>query len=121
MLRLDGVAPDSSREPDRTLEIAFAEAMALRPERKIHSAIDLEEWVAAQASCDQLLLEKRMEGYTLEQIAFDLDLTTSKVFERAKMLGLELAARAGVEIEGGRRRSRRGRRRPASARKAVAA
>jgi hypothetical protein len=121
VLRLDGNAPNGSREPDRVLEISYAEAMALRPERKIHSAIDLEEWVAAQASLDQLLLEKRMAGYTLEQIAFDLDLTTSKVFERSRKLGLELAARAGVDIEGGRRRNRRGRRCSTSARKAVAA
>jgi hypothetical protein len=63
-------------------------------------------------------LEKKMEGHTLEQIAFDLDLTTSKVFERSRKLGLELAARAGVEIEGGRRR---GRRRAAGARRTVAA
>jgi len=124
VLRLDGVVPDGSREPDRMLEISYAEAMALRPERKMNSAIDLESWVAAQTSLDQLILEKKMEGHTLEQIAFDLDLTTSKVFERAKKLGLELAARAGVEIEGGGRRGRRkhrGRRCPASVRKAVAA
>jgi len=124
VLRLDGPAPDGSREPDRTVEIGYAEAMSLRPERKIHSAIDLEEWVAAQASLDQLILEKKMEGYTLEQIAFDLDLTTSKVFERSRKLGLELAARAGVHIEVNGRRGRRehrGRRCPAVARKAVAA
>ena len=60
-----------------------------------------------------------MEGYTLEQIAFDLDLTTSKVFDRAKALGLELAAKAGVHIE--MENERRGRRRAAGARKAVAA
>jgi hypothetical protein len=93
--------------------------MALRPERKMNSAIDLEEWVAAQTSLDQLILEKKMGGYTLEQIAFDLDLTTSKVFKRSKALGLELAARAGVHVDFGR--ERRGRRRATSARKEVAA
>jgi hypothetical protein len=60
-----------------------------------------------------------MEGYTLEQIAFDLDLTTSKVFERSKALGLELAGRAGVRIE--MEKEKRGRRRAAGTRKAVAA
>ena len=60
-----------------------------------------------------------MEGYTLEQIAYDLDLTTSKVFERAKALGLELAAKAGVCID--LKPERRGRRRTASAGKAVTA
>jgi hypothetical protein len=124
VLRLDGPETGASREPDRVLEIAVGEAMALRPERKMNSAIDLESWVAAQTSLDQLILEKKMEGHTLEQIAFDLDLTTSKVFERAKALGLELAAKAGVCIDlGGRRgrREHRGRRCPASVRKAVAA
>ncbi len=91
VLRLD--------ESDRTVEIGYAEVMAQRPERKWNSAIDLEAWVAAQTSYDQLILEKRMEGYGLEQIAHDLDLTTSKVFERAKALGFELAARTGVHIE----------------------
>ena len=119
MLRLGGPETNASREPDRTLEIAFAEAMALRPERKMNSAIDLEGWVGQQTSCDQLILEKRMEGYGLEQIAYDLDLTTSKVFERAKALGLELAAKAGVHIEMGN--EKRGRRRATSARRAVAA
>jgi hypothetical protein len=119
VLRLDGPAPDGSREPDRVLEISYAEAMALRPERKMNSAIDLESWVKQQSSMDQLILEKRMEGYTLEQIAFDLDLTTSKVFERSKALGLELAGRAGVRIE--MEKEKRGRRRAAGTRKAVAA
>jgi hypothetical protein len=108
VLRLDGPAPDASREPDRTVEIGYAEAMALRPERKMNSAIDLESWVGRQTSCDQLILEKRMEGYGLEQIAHDLDLTTSKVFDRAKALGLELAAKAGVRIE--TEKEKRGRR-----------
>lgn len=89
VLRLDGPEPAAAREPDRVLEIGYAEAMALRPERKWASAIDLEQWVSAQASLDQLILEKKMEGHTLEQIAFDLDLTTSKVFERSRKLGLE--------------------------------
>jgi len=119
VVRLDGAAPNTAREPDRVLEISYAEAMSLRPERKIHSAIDLEQWVAAQTSLDQVILERRMAGYTLEQIAFDLDLTTSKVFERAKKLGLELASRAGVQIDLGS--ERRGRRRSTGARKAVAA
>ena len=119
VLRLDGPEPSAAREPDRTVEIGYAEAMALRPERKMNSAIDLEGWVGQQTSCDQLILEKKMEGYTLEQIAYDLDLTTSKVFDRSKALGLELAAKVGVHIDLGS--ERRGRRRTAGMRRAVAA
>jgi hypothetical protein len=99
ILHLDGFKPEDYRENDRALEIAFAEAMALRPERKMNSAIDLEAWVGNQTSCDQLILEKKMEGYGLEQIAYELDLPVWKVFDRAKKLGLELAGKMGVHIE----------------------
>jgi hypothetical protein len=99
VLRLDGPDATESREGDRCVEVAYAEAMAVRPERKINSAIDLEAWVGNQTSLDQLILEKRMEGYGLERIAYDLDLPVWKVFDRAKKLGLDLARRAGVHIE----------------------
>ena len=89
---------DEFSEGDRGVEIAYAQAMAVKPERKWNSAIDLEAWIAEQTSTDQLLLEKRMEGYTLEQIAHDLGLTSSQVCSRTRKLGLELAARAGVRI-----------------------
>jgi hypothetical protein len=68
------------------VEVAYAEAKAIRPERKINSAIDLEAWAVDQNSLDQLIPEKKMEGYSLEQIACDLDLPVRKVFDRAKKL-----------------------------------
>ena len=99
VLHLDGFEPSDCRESDRGVEIGYAEAMALRPERRMNSAIDLETWIDQQTSTDQLILEKKMEGYTLEQIGYDLDLKSTQVFYRAKTLGLKLAARAGVHID----------------------
>jgi hypothetical protein len=79
--------------------------MAIRPERKLNSAIDLESWMAELSSFDQLLLEKRMEGHTLNATAADMGVSPSVVHYRTRKLGLELAARAGVRIERGRRRA----------------
>jgi hypothetical protein len=90
-------------EADRTLEIAFAEHMAIRPEYKINSAIDLESWFEEQSSTDQAILEKRYLGYTLERIAHDLGVSTSTIHTRCKVLGIELAERAGVKIKKQRR------------------
>ncbi len=84
---------------DQYLQVGYAEAMSIRPERSVNSAIDLEAWVKEQTSSDQLILEKKMEGHTLKHIAADLSMTTSKVFTRAKTLGLDLAKRAGIKIE----------------------
>jgi hypothetical protein len=109
--RLDGVAPDQCPEGDRASEIAYAQAMAIRPERKWNSAIDLEAWVDGQTTFDQLILEKRYEGHTLSAIAADLGVSLSTVDYRSKKLGFELAARAGVTID--LERERRGRRREA--------
>ncbi len=87
------------REPDRASEIAYAEAMAIRPERKWNSALDLESWIEEQTSFDQVLLGKKMEGHTLSTIAEDLGVSLSVVDYRSKKLGHELAARAGITIK----------------------
>jgi len=99
--RLDGIV-DDEREGDRALEIGLAEALAASPERKLNSAHDLRQWVGDLSFRDQAILELKMAGYTLEQIAHELDLGISTVCQRAKALGLELARRAGVRIDLGK-------------------
>jgi DNA-directed RNA polymerase specialized sigma24 family protein len=108
--RIDGIDEDGGAEGDRGLHVGYAEALASSPARKIRSAIDLESWIGTLTHRDRYIMEARMAGFTLEQIASDLDVSTSNIFARARELGLELAARAGVRIDlgdapRGRRRS----------------
>jgi DNA-directed RNA polymerase specialized sigma24 family protein len=106
VLRIDGIHEDGGAEGDRGLHVGYAEALASNPARKIRSAIDLESWVGTLSHRDRYIMEARMAGFTLEQIAADLDVSTSTIFARARELGLELAARAGVRIDfGDERRS----------------
>lgn len=53
--RLDGI--DDEHEGDRALEIGLAEAMAASPERKLHSAHDLQQWVGDLSFRDQAIME----------------------------------------------------------------
>ena len=98
VLRLDGVQFDQCPDGGRAVEIAYAEAMAIKPERNLNSAIDLEAWLDQQTSTDQLILEKRMAGHTYGEIANDLSMSYSQVYERSKTLGTALAERAGIKI-----------------------
>ena len=99
VLRIDGIHEDGGAEGDRGLNVGFAEALASNPALKIRSAIDLESWIGELSHRDRYIMEARMAGYSLGQIAADLDVSTSNIFARAKALGLELAARAGVRID----------------------
>lgn len=116
VLRFDGMCDAQSAECDHEIPIGYAEALAANPARKIRSAIDLRRWLGQLCHRDRCILERRMAGYPLGQIAAELGMSTSSVFARAKALGLELAARAGVCVR--LDRERRGRR-PARAPLAV--
>jgi hypothetical protein len=98
VLRLTGPDTNDFREGDRGVQIGYAEAMAIRPERNLNSAIDLQTWLDEQTSRDQLILSKKAEGHTYGEIAKDLSMSYSKVYERSKTLGMKLAARAGFKI-----------------------
>ena len=66
----------------------------------IISAVDLEAWLASLPENDQEILAMRQAGSTLADIAEHLDVSVSKVFSRLKMLGLQLADRAGLPVAG---------------------
>lgn len=114
LLRIDGIHEDGGAEGGRGLHVGYAEALASNPGRKIRSAIDLESWIGGLSHRDRHIMEARMAGFSLSQIAADLGTSTSTIFARAKELGLELAARAGVRIDlTGKRRGGRCSRRAA--------
>ncbi len=111
---LDGICEDG--EGDHALQVGLAEVMASAPERKINSALDLESWLRDLSRQEREILKGKVDGFTIAEIASDLGLNSSKVFQEAKRLGLDLAARAGVKIDfskerrgGGRSRSRKSR------------
>ena len=110
MLKIDVTQEDGGAEGERGLHVGFAEALASNPGRKIRSAIDLESWIGGLSHRDRYIMEARMAGHSLGQIAHELDVSTSNIFARARELGLELAARAGVGIDlTGRGRPRKNR------------
>jgi len=106
VLRLDGVV-DDEREGDRALEIGLAEEMATSPERRMNSALDLQEWVGGLAHHDQSLMAMTMAGHELTRTAHELDLPYPRAYRRQQQLGVELARRAGVRINDDQSRSYR--------------
>jgi hypothetical protein len=106
-LRLDAWTEDDAENESHPYQIGFAEELCQSPERKMNSAHDLDEWLGTLNAGDYSLLQARMAGYSLPRIASDLGLSTSAVFARAKKLGLELAARAGVRVDLDKTRSGR--------------
>ena len=113
ILHLDGAldADEGSAEGDREL-LGLAQAECGASTRKIHSAIDLLDWLDGLVESDQQMLAGRMAGFTLQEVAGDIGVSLATVFARTKKLGKELAVRAGVEL-GGRDRSKRRRGGPA--------
>ena len=111
---LDGILDDQESEGDHALQVGLAEVLAPTPERKLNSALDLKSWLRDLSRQEREILKGKLDGFTIAEIASDLGLNSSKVFQEAKRLGLDLAARAGVNIDfskekrgGGRTRSRR--------------
>ena len=102
--RLDGLIDDAgdflAQDEVEALAPGLATALQTSPQRDIVSAIDLEAWVASLPEPDQQLLAMRQAGSTLGDIAEHLDVSTSKVFSRMKLLGLMLADRAGLPVAG---------------------
>lgn len=103
VLRLDGIAEDQSSDGDRDIQVGYAEHMECNPARKIRSAIDLERWVGDQSFLDQHILARKYAGCSTAEVAKELEMPYSAVYQRTKERGLELARRAGVHIGGGRR------------------
>jgi ATP/maltotriose-dependent transcriptional regulator MalT len=111
VLRLDAWVEDDSEDEGHPHQLGLAEEFCSSPERKLNSAIDLEDWLDGLSARDYGIMEGRMAGFSLPRIATDLGLSTSTVFTKAKKLGLELASRAGIHIHMERERSGRDRQR----------
>ena len=98
--RLGGIHDDEQAdETDRAIEVSLAECRAEDPEQKWNSAIDLERWVGEQMFQDQAILSGKMEGKSTKEIAHECHLPYLVTWRKEKVLGYELAARAGVEIK----------------------
>ena len=101
--RLGGIHDDEQAdESDRAIELSLAECRAEDPEQKWNSAIDLEAWVGDQTFQDQGILSGKMAGKTTKEIAHETHLPYLTAWRREKVLGHELADRAGVKIKTGK-------------------
>jgi hypothetical protein len=107
VLRLDAWVEDDSVDEGHPHQLGLAEEFCSSPERKLNSAIDLEDWLDGLSARDYSLLAGRMAGYELERIGHDLGYSVPTTCRRVKKLGLELAARAGVRIDLDKHRSGR--------------
>ena len=106
VLRLDGINLENDNDLPWCPQVGWAEEEALRPERNLNSALDLEAWLGDLTHRDRHLLEAKAAGIDTTQIAADLGQPYGVVYRRQKKLGRELAARAGVRIrQSGRRAS----------------
>jgi DNA-directed RNA polymerase specialized sigma24 family protein len=95
--------PDEDEAP---VGVGFAEATSNNPTRKILSAIDLTAWLEELPAEDRRMLELRAAGFTLEETAAKLGVSTSCVFANCKRLGQALAEHAGIYIQPKKRKAR---------------
>lgn len=109
VMRFDSWTEDDAEDESKPQQIGLAEELCQSPERKMNSALDLEEWLDDLSARDYGIMEGRMAGYSLPRIATDYGVSTSMIFARAKKLGLELASRAGVHVDMSKTRSGRNR------------
>jgi len=107
VLRIDGFADEQSPDGDRQVQIGWAEAMSITPEREMNSALDLEAWVGDLPFKDQDLMKLKYLGHGCRDVTDKLDLPYMPTYRRIRQLGIELAARAGVHPN--QNRGRRGR------------
>ena len=103
VLRLDGINLENDNDLPWCPQVGWAEEEALRPERNLNSALDLEAWLGDLTHRDRHLLEAKAAGIETTKTAADLDLPYGVAYRRGKELGKELAARAGVRIRQSRR------------------
>lgn len=99
VFRLDWPFEDEDGDEGSLQPVGYAEEQCPSPERKLNSALDLENWLDGLTARDRSIMEGRMAGYGLPRIAVDLGLSTSTIFAKTKALGLELAHRAGVRVD----------------------
>jgi hypothetical protein len=100
VLRLDAWTEDDAEDAKHPEQIGLAIEEVASPERNLNSALDLEAWLDGLSARDHSLMAGRMAGFELARIGHDLGYSVPTTCRRAKRLGLELARRAGVRIEG---------------------
>jgi hypothetical protein len=74
--------------------------MSADPTRKILSAINVKPWLAELPASDRKLIEMRVAGHQLGELAAEVGGSTSGVCRRLKHLGRSLARHAGIDVEG---------------------
>lgn len=79
-------------------DVGLARELSRDPSRKILSAISLKSWLDGLPEDDRRMLELRMSGCGLDEMAAIFGINTSNVCRRLYRLGLELAEKAGIEI-----------------------
>lgn len=88
-----------SREGDVALHAIWFAAASWNPELILAAAVDLKNWLVSIGQEDRHMLAARLAGYSLQEIASKTDRSTSAVFARLRVLGTELAQRAGIEVK----------------------
>ncbi len=66
------------------------------PEREVHSALDLRGWMDELVDRDVVIVEGKLMGKTLGEIADEIGMSISGTLRRARMLGKELAGRMAL-------------------------
>ena len=114
VLRIDGFADEQGPDGDRQVQIGWAEAMSITPEREMNSALDLEAWIGDLPFKDQGLMKLKYLGHTCRDVTDKLDLPYMHTYRRIRQLGHELADRVGVNNKQGAKSHGRPRERKAA-------
>jgi hypothetical protein len=99
--RLDAVPDRDDDDDDRHDQdpaVGLARMGVADPTTNVLSAIDLGDWLGTLADSDRELLKMRAAGFGLAEIGRVTGRSTVGAFRRTRLLGFELAERAGVEI-----------------------
>jgi hypothetical protein len=103
--RLDLLDPSEAPEGESPMEVGLAEAAC--PERKMNSAMDLQKWIGGLSFSDQGIMQRKMEGFGTGEVAAELDLPYLVTHRKEQQLGMELARRAAIRVDGRRQRCSR--------------
>jgi hypothetical protein len=100
VLHLDGLPDEEGdfyAEGDRTIEFGLARHLSDNPAERLASAVDLLDWLRTLEPEDIELLALRLMGFTIEETAEAMHVSTSTAFKRLRELGTDLANRSGIQ------------------------
>lgn len=103
-LRRLRLADDADDRLDDDPAVGLAAAGAQDPTPRLDSALDLQRWLVTLSARDRTMLMMRNAGHGLAAIGDKLKCTSSTVHKSCRDLGMELARRAGIEVEPRQRR-----------------